>query len=178
MLCIQCGTQNGDTTRFCTRCGLNLENLLELINREPLDDGPPSIIGPKHAGLILVSVAFITIIGLLTVFITIGVLATQPSRISDHDLAPMLVFLGIGGLAGICLIVKMLLSMVSSAKSAGNRIKDKKKTQNRVLPITKNAALPPQSVESFGSVIEHTTRNLPDYDPPQVVREEPRHHTK
>src|SRR5215472_2787995 len=96
MLCIQCGTQNSDATRYCTRCGSNLETLALLLNRDSFEDDskPVPILGPKHAGLILVSVALISIIGLLTVFIGIGVLATAPSRISDHDLAPMLFFLG------------------------------------------------------------------------------------
>src|SRR5215469_10071343 len=136
MLCIQCGTQNSDATRYCTRCGSNLETLALLLNRDASEDDdykPAPILGPKHAGLILVSVALITIIGLLTVFITIGVLATQPSRINDHDLAPMLFFLGAVGLAAVCLIVGMLLRMVSSARMPQTKAQETKKSKNKSL---------------------------------------------
>jgi hypothetical protein len=127
--------------------------------------------------LILVSVALISIIGLLTVFIAIGVLATAPSRISDHDLAPMLFFLGAAGLAAVCLIVAMLLRMVRPLTTPLTA-EEARKQRNKYLRIREKPELPPQSVESVASVIEHTTHRLPDYDPPKVAQKEPQRHTK
>src|SRR5207244_8729774 len=124
----------------------------------------------------LLIAGFFAIIGLLTVFITIGVLATQPTKISDHDLAPMLFFLGAAGLASIVLVVGLLLRMISGPKNADG--KSRKKKESKVLTAPKIAALPPQSVESFGSVIEQTTSRLPEYNPPQLVEKEVRRHTK
>jgi len=150
-----------------------------LLSRDSFEDDPKPvpILGPKHAGLILVSVALISIIGLLTVFIGIGVLATQPSRISDHDLAPMLFFLGAAGLATICIIVGMLLRMLRPLRSQVT-VEEAKKQKNKYLRAPQKAELPPQSVESVASVIEHTTHRLPDYDPPKVAQKEPQRHTK
>lgn len=178
MLCIQCGTQNPDSTRFCTRCGANLGNLLQLMNAEDEenDSAFQGLIGPRHVSLILIISALVSIVGLVGIFILIGVLASEPTRINEHDLAPMLFFTGIGGLASICIIVKLLLGMIPKGKPASKKLSEKKKSKAQ--PAVKIGVLPPQSVESFTSVVEHTTARLPEYGPPANPEGEPRRHTK
>jgi hypothetical protein len=120
----------------------------------------------------------ISIVGLLAIFITIGVLATNVTKIPDHDLSGVLVALAFGGLGGIALIDFLIFRTISAAKTSRKKTRDNKTaTPGRVQIPMKKAELPPPSVESFTSVVEHTTHRLPDYEGPQPVHKEPIHHT-
>jgi hypothetical protein len=177
MHCIQCGTQNSDSTRFCTRCGYNLENLTQMLMGQSGDDGSDhdSSWSSGHISLLLCMAGVITVVGLLAVFITIGALATNITKIPDHDLPGLLVALAFGGLGGISLIDFLIFRTISSAKAS---LRKNKKTPNRIQIPLKKAELPSPSIESFTSVVEHTTHRLPEYEAPQPVHREPKHHTK
>src|SRR5689334_8498693 len=181
MHCIQCGTQNSDSMRFCTRCGYNLDNLTQMLMRQGSDEGSDqdSSWSSGHISLLLCMAGVVTVVGLLAVFITIGALATNATKIPDHDLPGLLVALAFGGLGGIALIDFLIFRTISSARASRKKNKEKKATTPaRVQMPQKKAELPSPSIESFTSVVEHTTHRLPDYEAPQPIHKEPKHHTK
>jgi hypothetical protein len=91
----------------------------------------------------------------------------------------VLIALAFGGLGGIALIDFLIFRTISSAKASRKKTREKKGMTTGRIPVpVKKAELPPQSVESFTSVVEHTTHRLPDYEAPQPVPREPKHHTK
>src|SRR5882724_4460565 len=100
MHCIQCGIQNSDSTRYCTRCGYNLENLTQMLTGQTGDDGSDhdSSWSSGHISLLLCMAGVISVVGLLAVFITIGALATNITKIPDHDMPGVLIALAFGGL--------------------------------------------------------------------------------
>ena len=180
MHCIQCGTQNSDSTRFCTRCGYNLENLSQMLTRQGVDDSEnDSGWSPGHISLLLCIAGVISVVGLVAVFVTIGALATNITKIPDHELPGVLIALAFGGLGGIALIDFLIFRTISAAKASRKKTREKKNiATGRIQPPLKKPELSPQSVESFTSVVEHTTHRLPDYEAPQPVAREPKHHTK
>jgi hypothetical protein len=171
MYCIKCGTQNPVATRYCNRCGTNLEELREVATHglTPLQPHLQPLVGPKHVWLVLVLSAILGIAGLGTV---VGLLtALVHSPLADHDsLMPVLVLLGLGGVAGTAFMVSRLLRLVSTAVPALDP------PQTGAAP--KRISAPPElslpeanRMEGVPSVVEHTTARLPDYAPPH--HEEP-----
>src|SRR4051794_24581019 len=135
MHCIQCGTQNSDSTRFCTRCGYNLENLTQMLTGRIGDDryDNDSSWSSGHISLLLCMAGVITVVGLLAVFITMGALATNVTKIPDHDMPGVLIALAFGGLGGIALIDFLIFRTISSAKTSRKKTKEQKNASPRVL---------------------------------------------
>jgi hypothetical protein len=168
MHCVDCGTQNLDSTRYCKSCGANLEVVRQALTQS-LSTGPVTMIGPRHVGLILMLATFGGIFGLGIVFGFIVSLARAIGPSLGNGLLPLLMLLGLFGVAGVCIIVLSLLRMlrIPAARQTGP------------LPPAANAALdaPPQGQalpsyrEGVPSVVEHTTARLANYAPPE--REDP-----
>lgn len=169
MHCVDCGTQNLDSTRYCKSCGANLEVVRQALTQNH-SSAPVSLVGPKHVGLILILATFAGIFGMGIVFGFIVTLAKTIGAALGNGLLPLLMILGLFGVTGVCLIVLSLLRML--------RVPAAPKHTGPLSPVV-NAALdaPPQGHalpsyrEGVPSVVEHTTARLANYAPPD--REDP-----
>src|SRR4051812_37741254 len=99
MHCVDCGTQNLDSTRYCKSCGANLEVVRQALTQN-LSSGPATMIGPRHVGLILMLATFGGIFGLGIVFGFIVSLARAIGPSLGNGLLPLLMLLGLFGVAG------------------------------------------------------------------------------
>ncbi|HQR40534.1 MAG TPA: zinc ribbon domain-containing protein [Blastocatellia bacterium] len=166
MHCIDCGTQNLETTRYCSRCGANLEVLRQALTSN-LSSGPLTMIGPKHVGLILVMSGLVGLGGVTVVFLGLTILANILGTSLGGGILPLLLFLGIVGIGGVVLVVMSLLKMLRAGQSAKNATPPV--IQQMMLDAPgRSAVLPPANSYRQGipSVVEHTTANLPNYAPP------------
>ena len=164
MHCVNCGTQNLDTTRYCKSCGANLEVLRQALTQN-LSSGPVSLIGPKHVGAILALSAIVGVGGLGIVFGAIIALSVSIGPSLGKELFPLLFLLGAVGVAGVCIIVTSLLRMLrggAPAKQVGPAVPV---AQAVLEPHAQSQALPGYR-EPVSSVVEHTTARLGNYAPP------------
>jgi hypothetical protein len=169
MHCVNCGTQNLETTRYCKSCGANLEVLRQALTQN-LSSGPLSLIGPKHVGAILALSTLIGLGGLGIVFGSLVALSIAIGPTLGGALLPLLFLLGAIGVGGVCIIVTALLRSLRTgapAKPAGPPVPV---VQAVLEPAPQSQALP-SFREPVGSVVEHTTARLANYTPPE--REEP-----
>ena len=167
MYCIDCGTQNLDSTRYCSRCGLNLEGLCAALT-QPLTQESTSLIGQRHVGAILAVTALIGIVGFCAVFGSIIALSDILSPRIGGGIVPVILFAGGFGVFGLVMIIRMLLGLLNGAKAAVP-----------TGPLAARLAAPPQQValppsafrQPVPSVVEHTTARLGNYAPPADERE-------
>jgi zinc ribbon protein len=164
MHCVNCGTQNLETTRYCKSCGANLEVLRQALTQN-LSSGPLSLVGPKHVGAILFLSTVIGLGGLGIVFGCLVALANSIGASLGKDLLPLLLMLGMAGVAGICIIVVSLLRTLRGAASARRAAPPIPVAQAVLEPAVQNPALP--SYREPVSVVEHTTARLGNYAPPE-----------
>ena len=168
MHCVDCGTQNLDSTRYCKSCGANLEVVRQALTQN-LSSGPVSLIGPKHVGLILLLSTFGGIFGLGIVFGFLVSLSKSIGASLGNGLLPLLMILGLFGVTGVCIIVLSLLRML--------RVPVPKQTGPLAPVVAAALDAPPQGRElpsyreGVPSVVEHTTARLANYAPPD--REDP-----
>lgn len=164
MYCIECGMQNPDHTRYCSRCGVNLETLRRAATGHLL---PPvtSPLNSRHVGLILTLSALLGFGSLLILFACIVAVASA-SMVERNQLAPVAVVLGALATGGSVFVISRLLKMISQAGPA--RV-DEPAVAPRAIPAPPVSEPLPQSVrpERVPSVVEHTTHNLPQYVPPR-----------
>jgi hypothetical protein len=165
MHCVNCGTQNLETTRYCKSCGANLELLRQALTQN-LSSGPLSLIGPKHVGAILALSTIIGLGGLGIVFGCIVGLAKTIGASLGNDLLPLLLMLGMVGVAGICIIVVSLLRTL--------RVPQPKSQATPPIPVVQAVLEPPTQShllssyrEPVSSVVENTTSRLGNYAPPE-----------
>jgi hypothetical protein len=163
MHCIQCGTQNNETTRYCNRCGANLEALRQAI-ASPIAPEPPAAIGPRHTSLILILSAIVAIAGFGMVFGMLATMATAPTRVPEGDIIGLMIFMTLAGIAGTCFVVWLLMRLLTRP-TAGPAAAEPAKPA--ALRGAQSPALPPARVEPITpSVVEHTTARLAEYAPP------------
>ncbi len=167
MYCIDCGTQNLDTTRYCSRCGANLE-ILRTALTQPLTQESTSLIGPRHVGGILTVTAIIGVVGFAAIFGAIIALSDILSPRIGGGIVPVILFAGGFGVFGLVMIIRMLLGLLNGAKSGvpGAIVAP------RLPAPPQQAALPPPAFrQPVPSVVEHTTARLANYAPPADERE-------
>jgi hypothetical protein len=161
MHCVDCGTQNLDTTRYCKSCGANLE-MLRLALTQNLTGATASMIGPKHVGLILTLSTLVGVGGLAIVFAGLVALSIAVGPSLGGGRIPLLLLLGIAGVAGVCFIVASLMHMLRTtpAPAASHPIP---------VPTPMLESPPSQKLPPFRqpvSVVEHTTARLGQYSSP------------
>jgi len=164
MHCVNCGTQNLETTRYCKSCGANLEVLRQALTQKA-STGALSLIGPRHVGAILALSALLGLGGLGIVFGCLVALSISIGPSLGNGLLPLLLFLGAVGVTGVCFIVGSLLRMLktpSPSNASGPPI-----VQALIEGNASSRALPDYH-EPVSSVVEHTTSRLPSYAPPQT----------
>jgi hypothetical protein len=173
MYCIKCGSQNTETTRYCNRCGTNLEELREVATHGlPPPTTSTPVLGPSHVWFILLATVALAIVGLGTVFGCLIALANSPLA-GTSSLAPTLLLLGLGGVSATAFMVSRMVRLMTSASQRAA-------LQQGSPPAPRIAAQPdvalpePPHLEPVASVVEHTTSRLPDYAPPP--REGPPRH--
>lgn len=86
MFCTQCGTQNDDTNRFCTRCGQSLTPISQADRAEPVQR--PSQVVSAHVtpgSLIAVVASAIALIGFFLPWVSAACSNTQWEWIELHD---------------------------------------------------------------------------------------------
>lgn len=167
MFCIDCGTQNLESTRYCSRCGSNLEVLRTALT-QPLMQESTSLVGPRHVGAILTVTALIGIVGFCAVFGSIIALSDILSPRIGGGIVPVILFAGGFGVFGLVMIIRMLLGLLNGAKGPGSV----PAVAQRLAPPQQNAALPPAAFrQPVPSVVEHTTARLGNYAPPPDERE-------
>src|ERR1041385_8385271 len=114
MFCLNCGTENAQTIRFCSRCGTNLDDVRQAL-LAPRPSQPLAPLGSDHIKLILRAVAAISILTPAVIFAAIitifGIANAGSSRYSPGDIVPLVLFLALGGLAAVTIIVVRLLRM-------------------------------------------------------------------
>ena len=164
MHCVNCGTQNLETTRYCKSCGANLEVLRQALTQN-VTGGPHSLVGPSHVGAILVMTAFMGLGGLAIVFGCLVALAKTIGPTLGNGLLPLLLMLGAVGVGGVVLIVTTLLRMLNvPAPKPGTGASG---------PIAPAAFEPvaerglPEFREPVSSVVENTTSRLGKYEEPR-----------
>lgn len=166
MYCIDCGTQNLDTTRYCKSCGADLETVRYALT-QPLASGGTSLIGPRHVWFILVMSGLTGLGGLGIVFGVLMVLAGIVGPTLGGGIFPLLFLLGAIGTAGVCFIVFMMLRMLRTSSNGAPR-----PAPSGPLPPRMQAPEPPRQLnstrfrEGMPSVVEHTTSRLGEYAPP------------
>lgn len=162
MFCNQCGSQNAENTRFCNRCGFNIEPVRQAMTVAP-PQSPAMTIGQKHSGLILVLSALVTIFGLATVFGTLVPLSIA-SHLGQGKGAALLVLLAFSGVFCVCFVVWRLLRMLNPDLKVEMPTYQPQSQQFTTGPINMNA-LPSQRYEPITSITEDTTARLHDYVP-------------
>ncbi|MGB5038387.1 MAG: zinc ribbon domain-containing protein, partial [Blastocatellia bacterium] len=110
MYCIDCGTQNLETTRYCSRCGSNLEVLRSALT-QPLTQESTSLIGPRHVGAILAVTAIIGVVGFAAIFGAIIALSDILGPRIGGGIVPVILFAGGIGVFGLVMIIRMLLGL-------------------------------------------------------------------
>ena len=162
MHCVNCGTQNLETTRYCKSCGANLEVLRQALTQN-LSTGPLTMIGPKHVGLILMLAGFGGVGGLAVVFSGLVALSIAIGPSMGNARLPLLLLLGVSGVFGVCYIVSSMMKMLKSAP--GSSTPRPPVPMATLEPPVAGQALPPfrQPV----SVVEHTTARLGQYAKPE-----------
>ena len=166
MHCIDCGTQNLDTTRYCQRCGANLEVLRQALTSN-LQSGPLSLIGPKHVGLILTMASLVALGGTTVVFLALTILANILGSSLGGGIFPLLFLLGVVGIGGVVIVVSSLLKMLRQGQAAKQQAAMPVVQQMVLDTPARSAVLPPPAYrQGIPSVVEHTTANLPNYAPP------------
>lgn len=166
MHCIDCGTQNLDTTRYCSRCGANLEVLRTALT-QPLGQDTSSLIGPRHVGGVLSVVAIIGVVGFVTIFGAVLALSDILAPQIGGAIVPVIFFAAGFGVFGLVMIIRMLLGLLSGRK--GSPLAPSAMTSAAVSSPAQQAALPaPSYRHPVGSVVEHTTSRLGDYASPVV----------
>ncbi|MBK6425379.1 MAG: zinc ribbon domain-containing protein [Blastocatellia bacterium] len=170
MYCIDCGTQNLETTRYCSRCGSNLEVLRSALT-QPLTQESTSLIGPRHVGAILAVTAIIGVVGFAAIFGAIIALSDILGPRIGGGIVPVILFAGGIGVFGLVMIIRMLLGLLNGAKGAASA----HAAPARLAAPPQHAALPPPAFrQPVGSVVEHTTARLANYAPPPDERERER----
>jgi len=169
MYCIDCGTQNLDTTRYCSRCGSNLEVLRHALTQPLTAPETASLISQRHVWLILTLSGLVSVVGISVVFgVLFGLADTLVDRIGG-GVIPLLFVVGGIGIAGVVLIVRSLLKLLNTSGPA------RTPTGPLVAQLAaprQNVALPaPPYPQPVGSVVEHTTARLGNYAPPNEERE-------
>jgi hypothetical protein len=164
MHCVNCGTQNLETTRYCKSCGANLEVLRQALT-QTLPSGPLTMIGPKHVGLILMLSTLIGIAGFGIVFGCLVALSISIGPTLGGGLFPLLLLLGASGVFGVCFVVSSMMKMLKHAPGSARSM-----PQTPVVPAALDAppasqVLPPYR-QPVGSVVEHTTARLGQYAQP------------
>lgn len=163
MHCVNCGTQNLETTRYCKSCGANLEVLRQALTQN-LSSGPVSLIGPRHVWLILVMSAILGISGLGIVFGSVVALARVIGPTLGGALLPLLFLVTGIGVGGICIIVTSLLRMLKTSARQPQQFQSAPVAQAVLEPRPQSHALPGHREPV--SVVEHTTARLANYAPP------------
>lgn len=162
MHCVNCGTQNLDTTRYCKSCGANLEVLRQALTQN-LSSGATSMIGPKHVGLILVLSGLTAIGGFGALFGCLVALAAVIGPSLGDKVLPLLFLLGAMGIAGVTYVVASMLRMLKTAGAEKTK-KPPVSVAHAVLEPGTGHVLPP--FREPVSVVEHTTARLGDYAAP------------
>lgn len=162
MHCVNCGTQNLETTRYCKSCGANLEVLRQALSQN-VSSGPLTLIGPRHVGAILALSAVLGLGGLGIVFGCLVALSISIGPTLGNGLFPLLLMLGAVGVTGVCFIVGSLLRMLKaqpSSTASGPTI------VQSVIEGRPSSRVLPEFHEPMSSIVESTTSRLPNYAPP------------
>jgi hypothetical protein len=163
MHCVNCGTQNLETTRYCKSCGANLEVLRQALTQN-VTSGALTMIGPKHVGLILTLSALLGIGGLGIVFGGLVALSIALGPSLGGARMPLLLLLGGAGVFGVCFMVSSMMRMLKSAPA--QPMPQIPVMQAALEPPPANHALP-SFRDPVGSVVEHTTARLGQYAKPE-----------
>jgi hypothetical protein len=164
MYCITCGTQNPEHTRYCNRCGVNLETLRNAATGQ-LTLPPASALNSRHVTSILV---VSTLLGLGGLLLLLGCLIAVASADSAdrHQIAPAAVMIGMLAIGAMGFIIWRLLKMIPTA--AAVPAPEPPALHRHVPPIPTPQSLPSAvRPDVIPSVVEHTTHNLPHYSPPR-----------
>ena len=165
MHCVNCGTQNLETTRYCKSCGANLEVLRQALTQS-LTSAPLTMIGPKHVGLILMLSALTGIGGLAIVFAGLVALSIALGPSLGGARLPLLLLLGGSGVFGVCFMVSTLMRMLKVAPAPPQPVRPVPVVPGVLEAPSANHALP-SFRDPVGSVVEHTTARLGQYARPE-----------
>jgi hypothetical protein len=172
MHCVNCGTENLATTRYCKSCGANLEVLRQALTQN-VSAGTTSLVGPKHVGAILGLAALVGLGGLGIVFGCLVALSISIGSAFGEDILPLLLILAAIGVAGVCVIVVSLLRMLrGGAPAKPARQEPPVPVAHAVLEGAPQSRVLPSFREPASSVVEHTTARLGEYAAPE--RETPK----
>jgi hypothetical protein len=171
MYCIDCGTQNLDTTRYCKSCGADLAAIRTALV-QPVTTANGTLVSQRHVVLVLILSGFVGVAGLGIVFFALAVLANILSTELGGGVFPLVLLLGAMGIFGVCFIVSNLLKML---RTTG--IVPIQQPATGPLPQVRQPETPRQLNsthfrQGVPSVVEHTTSRLGEYAPPP--REEER----
>lgn len=171
MYCITCGTNNTETTRFCTRCGANLETLRQSMSG-PLSQPPQQFqLTPGQLLGVLIISGIVALGALGLVFGVFGPLIMRNPNAAD---SPIPVILAMGAFATLGFYFRMVYKLV-----AGGHIRQSHQDQQppqQTEPRRAGYQTGPQQALPPGvqavpiappSVVEHTTAHLPKYAPPE-----------
>lgn len=151
MFCPQCATENAKTLKYCTRCGTNLEVVMQSIATHPGSTRPAeSLIGPEHVKFILWVIILVAVGGIGGVT---GMVVSLAREGIGEPVLPLLGMFGYGAVVGMIAILSRLLSR----KASGSRAPEAPSRAERA-PMTSPAYLPPAS---SSSVTEQNTSRMP-----------------
>jgi hypothetical protein len=150
MYCIQCGTLNSETVRYCTRCGSNLADVLGEGETQP-------VLSNRAAGLVLVFAPAVALLVMLAVFIIGGLILSDNAGKADFEkIAVFVTMLGLGTLSAICFVLWHLMQFLNRNRAGVSRQK-----QRYLAPAEPRESLTP--AREPVSVVEHTTSRLPEH---------------
>jgi hypothetical protein len=165
MYCIDCGTQNPDHTRYCNRCGVNLETVRRAATGHLTAPPPASPLTAKHVNMILLMSTFLGLGSLLILLgCLIAVASASPSE--RDDISPVAVFIGTLGILGIGFIIWRLLKMIPTAALSVPAEEPRPLPQRQFAAPPVRQELPSARPDGAPSVVEHTTHHLSQYAPP------------
>jgi hypothetical protein len=164
MYCPDCGTENLNGQKFCTRCGTNLK-AIESARAVVSEIGEPGGANQLDKASILRTIQMLSILGFFLV--TLG--AFLITVVTDHgrDDPPIGIFFAIPGFIALVLMVRKLMKMLESSatpnKTFGNWMKTTLEQRSEVpMPVSQRGTtqqLPPVDTMPY-SVVEEKTRQF------------------
>jgi hypothetical protein len=150
MYCPDCGTENANSLKFCTRCGTNLK-AIESARAVVTEIGTPGSGNQLDKASLLRTIQWVSIIGLFLV--TLGSIAMLAIEGVEHHGPPIALFFLLAGFTALVLIVRRLIKMLEISQHAPVRYE----TPMPMRGTTQQ--LPPMETMPY-SVVEEKTRQF------------------
>ena len=154
MYCPDCGTENANSLKFCTRCGTNLK-AIESARAVVTEIGAPGSGNQIDKASILRTIQWVSILGLLLV--TLGSIIMLAIEGTEHHGPPIALFFLLTGFTALVLIVRRLIKMWEAVQNSSPRMETPMPVHAPLRGTTQQ--LPPMETMPY-SVVEEKTRQF------------------